>query len=48
MRYVLIGVPERTGEGGNDMAGKNKNRKQWDAVTTVAYPLLFAVLLIAA
>ena len=48
MRYVLIGVPERTGEGENDMAGKNKNRKQWDAVTTVAYPLLFAVLLIAA
>lgn len=48
MRYVLIGVPERTGEGENDMAGKNKNRKRWDAVTTVVYPLLFAVLLIAA
>ena len=30
------------------MAGKSKNRKRWDAVTTVAYPLLFAVLLIAA
>ena len=30
------------------MARKSKNRKRWDSITTVAYPLLFAVLLIAA